>query len=285
MIEVIPLKPGIGADIEGISLASISDEEFEQVYRAWLDHQVIRFRNQPLSDGELQAFSRRFGPLGERPLGRMPEAERRKIENRYVTILSNIVVDGKPIGGLGSGEAAWHSDMTYVETPPPASVLLGIEVPDSGGDTYFASQYAAYEAIPDDLKDRVKGLGIRHNAAHTSVGKLRPGFEAFDSPLDAPGTVHPIVQTHAETGLRCLYLGRRDWAYVPGLELAESEALLDELWSYATLPDNVWRQQWRANDVVIWDNRCILHRRDAFDQADRRLMKRCQVLARTDAAQ
>ena len=233
-----------------------------------------------LDEAGLQQFSARFGPLEEAPTGRMSAAQKAKIKNRYVTQLSNILVNGKPIGGLGNSEASWHSDMTYVEVPPPASVLLGIEIPEIGGDTHFANQYAAYEALPPELKDRAEGLTIKHNAAHTSVGSLRPGFEPFDDPRDAPGAIHPIVQTHEETHRKVLYLGRREWAYIPELELEESERLLDELWSYAALPANVWRQKWQPGDVIIWDNRSVLHRRDDFPAESRRLMKRCQVLAR-----
>ena len=210
---------------------------------------------------------------------------RKKIKNRYVTQLSNIIENGKPIGGLGSAEAAWHSDMTYVKTPPPASVLLGVEIPTTGGDTYFADQNAAYNALPDDLKQRIQSLTIKHDAAHTSVGSLRPGFEPFADPREAPGAVHPIVMTHEETSAQTLYLGRREWAYVPGLTLTESEVLLDELWSYAALEKNVWRQVWQPNDLIIWDNRRVLHRRDDFDQNARRLMKRCQVLSKQHPAQ
>ena len=211
----------------------------------------------------------------------MPAAQRAKIGNRYVTSISNILVDGKPIGGLGNAEAQWHSDMTYTENPPPASILLGIEIPETGGDTYFANQYAALDALPKRLRDRIEGLTIKHDAAHTSVGQLRPGFDPFDDPRGAPGAIHPIIRTHEESGRSALYLGRRDWACIPGLSLAESETLLDELWSFAALKENVWRQQWQPYDLIIWDNRCVLHRRDAFDQSARRLMRRCQVLSDT----
>lgn len=192
----------------------------------------------------------------------MPESERAKIKSHYVTQLSNIIENGKPIGGLGNSEASWHSDMTYVEVPPPASILLGIEIPDKGGDTYFADQNAALTVMPEDLVYRLQSLSIKHDATHTSIGRLRPGFEPFDDPRDAPGAVHPAVTTHPETGNQALYLGRREWAFIPGLELADSEALLDEIWSYAAQSENVWQQQWQPYDVIIWDNRRVLHRRD-----------------------
>jgi taurine dioxygenase len=279
-MNIDPIRQNFVAEISDIDIRSLTNDEFDQIYEAWLTFGVLRIRGQQLNEDELQAFSSRFGPLEEIPMGRLPESERVKIKNRYVTQLSNIIQNDKPIGGLGNAEASWHSDMTYVDNPPPASVLLGIEIPDKGGDTYFADQNAALTAIPVELATRLKDFSIKHNAAHTSIGKLRPGFAPFDDPRNAPGAKHPVISTHPETGKQALYLGRREWAYMPGLELAESEALLDEIWSYAALTENVWQQQWQPFDLIIWDNRRVLHRRDNFDQNARRLMKRCQVLTR-----
>ncbi len=270
-----------GADITGVDLANLTDDTFEAIYRAWLSFGVLRFKGQTLNKDSLQTFSQRFGPLEQIPIGRMSEEQKARLDNLFVTPISNIKVDGKPIGGLGDAEATWHSDMTYVEVPPPASVLLGVEIPQNGGDTFFADQRAALASLPDDLRQRVEGLSIKHNAAHDSVGNLRPGFEVFDDPRDAPGAVHPIIRTHNETGDACLYLGRREWAYIPGLSLEESEALLDELWSYAVPADYVVEQNWTPGDVIIWDNRRCLHKRTSIDPSQRRLLLRCQVLART----
>ena len=278
-MQITPINEGFVADISDIDVAKITDSEFSALYSAWLQYGVLRLRDQPLTEAQLQAFSARFGPLEEAPFGRMSEADKAKVRNRYVTQLSNIIENGKPIGGLGNAEATWHSDMTYVANPPPASILLGIEIPPAGGDTHFADQVAALDALPEVLRQQVAGLSIKHNAAHTSIGKLRPGFEAFDDPREAPGAVHPIIITHNETGREALYLGRREWAYIPGLTLEESESLLDQLWSYAALPQNCWGQQWQPHDIIIWDNRRVMHRRDGFDNTSRRLMKRCQVLS------
>ena len=280
MVQVNAIQKNFVADIHDVDLNQLSKHNFEIIYNAWLKYGVLRIRDQAIDENQLQAFSARFGPLEEVPMGRLSEAEKAKVNNRFVTQLSNIRIDGKPIGGLGNAKASWHSDMTYVEIPPPASILLGVETPKEGGDTYFANQYAAYNSLPPTLRKRIATLTIKHDASHTSIGKLRQGFEAFEDPRDAPGAIHPIVRQHDETGRSVIYLGRREWAYIPGLELKESETLLDELWQYAARPENVWRQQWRPGDVIIWDNRCVLHRRDEFDPNSRRLMKRCQVLAR-----
>ena len=279
-MQIIPIAGTFGADVTGVRLGSLSDASFEDIYDAWLEYGVLRFRAQSLNKEDLQVFSQRFGPLEEIPLGRLSAAQKAKIDNRYVTPISNIVVDGKPIGGLGDAEASWHSDMTYVESPPPASVLLGVEIPPVGGDTFFADQREALALLPDSLRARITDLTIKHDAAHDSVGLLRPGFEAFDDPRDAPGAEHAIVLNHDETGDECLYLGRRDWAYIPRLALEDSEALLDDLWRYATPAHAVVEQNWLPGDVIVWDNRRCLHRRSSIDPSHRRLLLRCQVLAR-----
>jgi len=279
-MQVIPIAGTFGADITGVRLGSLSDASFEDIYGAWLEYGVLRFREQSLTKDDLQAFSHRFGPLEEMPLGRLSQAQRAKVDNLFVTPISNIIVDGKPIGGLGDAEASWHSDMTYVERPPPASVLLGVEIPPVGGDTFFADQREALALLPDSLRARIAILTIKHDAAHDSVGMLRPGFDAFDDPRDAPGSEHAIILKHDETGDECLYLGRRDWAYIPGLSLQDSEALLDELWRYAVPAHAVVEQNWLPGDVIIWDNRRCLHRRSSIDPSHRRLLWRCQVLAR-----
>ena len=267
------------AEVMDVDLGRISDSEFRVLYKAWLEFGVLRIRGQSLNDGELQRFSNRFGPLEEIPYGKISEEEKQKIKNRYVTVISNIEVDGKPIGGLGNKEATWHSDMTYIEDPPPASILMSLEVPELGGDTHFSDQKAAYLSLPSELVSRIKNLSIKHNAAHTSVGDLRRGFDPIKDPREAPGAIHPIVRTHDETEEKVLYLGRRELAYVVGFALEESEQLLNEVWRYAAMSENVWTQQWEIGDVIIWDNRRVLHRRDGFDQSQRRLMKRCQVMS------
>ena len=133
--------------------------------------------------------------------------------------------------------------------------------------------------MPDNLRTRLDDLRIKHDASHTSIGKLRPGFDGVTDPSEVPGAIHPAVRHHEENGRDALYLGRREFAYIVGMTLEDSEALLDELWRYASLAENVWTQPWNVGDVIIWDNCRILHRRDAFPNHLRRMMRRCQVLA------
>ena len=278
-MEIRPVDGPLGADITDVDLATIDDAEFAALHDAWLDRGVVRIRGQAaLDDAGLQAFSVRLGPLEEIPVKLTPE-QKRQLGSLYVTMVSNIHVGGRPIGGLGNAEASWHSDMTYMPDPPPASVLLGVEIPEEGGDTQFACQVAALASLPAELRARVADKRIKHDASHTSVGELRTGFDAVSDPRKVPGATHPAIRRHSETGREALFLGRRDFAYVEGMSLEDSDALLDELWSHAALPENVWTQHWEVGDVVIWDNRRVMHRRDAFPADSRRLMKRCQVLA------
>jgi taurine dioxygenase len=277
-IRVTPLAPALGAEISGLDLArTITEDDFSTVSRAWLQYLVLRFRDQSLADPQLIAFSRRFGeldPPGPNPYGRpyLPE-------HPEMNVISNIREAGVPIGGLGDGEAIWHADMTYVERPPMAAVLYAIEIPPSGGDTYWANMYRAYEALPAGLKKRVEGREAVHDATYNSAGTMRKGYKEVTDPRSAPGARHPLVRAHPETGRKCLFLGRRRNSYVVGLDLPESENLLDEQWAHATQPQFTIRQQWRVGDLLIWDNRCTLHRRDTFDPSARRLLHRTQIRA------
>jgi taurine dioxygenase len=243
--------------------------------RLWHEHSVLLFRDQTLSDVELIAFSRRLGDLDWAPI---QESGRRFVEGMpEIYIVSNVKVNGEPIGSLGDGEAVWHTDMSYLEVPPKASMLYSLEVPPTGGNTSFCSMYAIYEALPGKLKERIANLKIKHDGTYNSGGYVRQGVTAIDDPLTSPGAVHPLVCTHPNTGRRMLYLGRRRNACLIGLPLAESEALLDELWAFVDRPEFTWEHVWRVGDLVMWDNRCTMHRRDAFDPNSRRIMHRTQV--------
>lgn len=277
-LRVEKLAEALGAEVSGVDLAQpLPPETFAAVRRAWHEHLVLRFRGQQLSDPQLLAFSRQLGELD--PPGPNPYGRAFLTDHPEMNVISNIRIDGMPIGGLGDGEAIWHADMTYVETPPMAAVLYALEVPPEGGDTYWANMHLAYDTLPPALKQRIAGREAIHDATYNSAGLLRKGYREVRDPREAPGAHHPLVRTHPETGRKCLYLGRRRNSYVVGLEIADSEALLDALWAHATQPRFTFRQQWRAGDVLLWDNRCTLHRRDAFDPAARRLMHRTQIKA------
>ncbi|MGA9017139.1 MAG: TauD/TfdA family dioxygenase [Acetobacteraceae bacterium] len=274
-ITVTPTGAALGAEVGGVDLRRISDADFAAIHRAWLEHLVLLFRGQSLNDDDLTGFSGRFGKLDFAPI---QENGRRFVEGHpEIYVVSNVIENGEAIGSLGAGEAVWHTDMSYLEDPPKASMLYAIEIPPAGGNTGFTNMYQAYEELPEALKRRVAGLRVKHDGTYNSGGYVRQGVTPTDDPREAPGTYHPIVCTHPETGRQCLYLGRRRNAYLEGLELAESEALLDEVWRYATRDELTWYNTWRVGDVVLWDNRCTMHRRDPFDASSRRIMHRTQM--------
>jgi taurine dioxygenase len=281
-ITVIPTGGALGAEISGVDLCAVDQRAFTAIHQAWLDHQVVLFRGQHLGDEDLIAFSRRFGDLDVAPI---QETGRRFVEGHpEIYVISNVVENGVAIGSLGAGEAAWHTDMSYLVDPPKASVLYAVEVPATGGDTGFCTMYGAWEALPEALQQRIIGLRVKHDGTYNSGGYLRAGVTPTDDPRAAEGTLHPLVCTHPETGRRCLYLGRRRNAYIEGLGLAESDALLDTIWAHATADALTWYNRWRAGDVVLWDNRCTMHRREAFDPALRRVMHRTQIKSETRPA-
>ena len=274
-IQVIPTGAALGAEVSGVDLKNLDELQFAALERAWHEHQVVLVRGQTLADADLVAFSRRFGNLDLAPV---QETGRRFVEGiPEIYIVSNVLVNGEPIGSLGAGEAVWHTDMSYLDVPPMASMLHALEVPASGGNTSFCSMYAIYQALPAELKRRIEHLKIKHDGTYNSGGYLRQGVAATDDPRTSPGAVHPLVCTHPDTGRRMLYLGRRRNAYLMGLELAESEALLDHLWGFVENPAFAWEHVWRVGDLVLCDNRCTMHRRDPFDASARRIMHRTQI--------
>jgi len=278
-VAVIPTGKALGAEIQGVDLRTIDSDDFACIYRAWLDHSVLLFRGQDLADEDLIAFSEKFGDLDWAPV---QESGRRFVEGHpEIYVVSNVMENGEPIGSLGAGEASWHTDMSYLQDPPKASILYALEIPSTGGNTYFNSMYLAYEFLPEAVKNRIEGKKLKHDGTYNSGGYLRQGITAIDDPVSSPGTFHPLVCTHPETKRRVLYLGRRRNAYVEGLSLAESESLLDELWSHANGEELEWYNEWRVGDLVLWDNRCTMHRRDPFDAASRRVMHRTQIKGET----
>lgn len=273
-IEVVPVRGALGAEVRGVDLANADAETVRQVREAWLKHIVLLFRDQSLTDDQLADFSREFGALDLCPPSELKDATGGHPE---ILIISNVKVDGKAIGSLGDGEAVWHSDMNYMDEPPTGSLLYALEVPPSGGDTGFCNMYKALEALPDDIRRQIEGKSIKHDASTNSGGMLRFGAKPVTDVRECPGAVHPIITTHPETGRQSLFVGRRRHAYIMGLPVEESEKLLDALWAHATKPEFSWHHQWRVGDVLMWDNRCAMHRRDAFDPAARRVMHRTQI--------
>jgi taurine dioxygenase len=274
-IEIIPSGKACGAELRGVDLRTLDDASVEAIKSALRDHLVILVRNQPISDPELIALGKKLGEL--EPPGMSIIGKPYIDEYPDILVISNIVEDGQPKGNLGAGEAIWHTDMSYRETPVSYAILHALELPKEGGNTYFANQYQAYDTLPANLKKELDGKVLIHDETYNSAGQLRKGFKEVTDPREAPGARHPIFRVHPVTRKKALYLGRRRNAYILGMPLEESERLLDMLWAHASKPEFVWHQEWRLGDTLIWDNRCLIHRRDPFDPNDRRMMHRVQI--------
>jgi taurine dioxygenase len=286
-VIVRPTGSALGADVDGVDLRrELSPSTIDAIKQAWSDHLVLRFRGQHLDDDQLMRFSALFGELDLAPViaasrvqirGEDRYVDSAEEGHRYISIISNIVENGVAIGALGAYEAIWHTDMSYNPQPPIGSALYALEVPPAGGDTGFANMYMAYDTLPEELRQRIEGRVCRHDSSRNSAGELRRGYTDVTDPREAPGADHPIVRTHPVTARKALFLGRRRNAYIQGLALDDSERLLDALWEHATRAQLTWYQQWRVGDLVLWDNRCVMHRRDEFDPTSRRLMHRSQI--------
>ncbi len=275
-LTVVPLAGCLGATVSGFGPGlAVSDSGRNILLNAWREYLVLIIRDIPLNDPELLAFARLFGELD--PPGPNPYGTVFLPDFPELNVISNVQEDGQPIGNLGAGEAVWHADMTYVEKPPTAGILHALEVPPHGGNTCFANMYAAYDALDDSLKARIEGRSAIHDAAHNSAGMLRKGYEEITDVTRTPGPRHPLVRTDPGTGRKALFLGRRPYSYIEGMDVAESETLLDEIWEHATRPEFAMTHVWQAGDTLIWHNLTVLHRRDAFGSSSRRIMHRAQI--------
>jgi taurine dioxygenase len=277
-MQIRNLDAALGAEILEVELsAPLPQAEVGAIEAAWRERLVVVFHGQDLSDPQLMAFSRNFGEID--PPGPNPYGEPVNKQYPDINVISNVVENGRPIGNLGDGEAVWHADMTYVDVPPKAAVLHALEVPppEAGGNTYFANMFAAYETLPADLKAAADGKVAVHDASRNSAGMLRKGYKEVTDVRETVGAHHPLVRTEPRTGRKALFLGRRPNAYVLGLDLAESEELLDALWAHATEPRFAMCHRWKVGDLLMWNNLGVLHRRDPFDPKTRRVMHRSQI--------
>ncbi|AZS83657.1 TauD/TfdA family dioxygenase [Streptomyces griseoviridis] len=250
-------------------------EAAPRIKEAWLRHPVLVFHQCDLTPEDLVRFGAIFGTPVPVPVqedivdttGLPPE----------IMIISNIVENGRRVGHLGGGDLSWHTDMCYVPEPALASALYAVETPEAAGDTWFLDMTAVHDSLPAALRARIATLSCKHDDSRTAAGDLRHGRVPVLDVTTSSGAVHPLVRVRPETGRKALYLGRRLNAYIPGLPLAESDALLDELWGYCDDPALSWPHRWRPGDLVVWDNRVMMHRRDAIPDGSRRLMRRIQA--------
>ena len=273
-VSVNPLSAALGAEVSCGDVRVLGEAAFQQVYQALLDNLVIRSRGQRLTDPDLIAFGKRLGERDFAPLARTGKERART--HPEIIVVSNVMENGVAIGVLRDAEVVWHSDNSYRDRPLSYSALHALEIPPKGGNTGFANMYLALQTLDPALRKQIEGKTLKHDMTYNSAGDLREGFQSVNDVRDAPGPSHPIIRTHTETGCNALYLGRRPNAYINGLSVAESEVLLNALWAHATQDKLTWRHEWQVGDILIWDNRCVMHHREPFDGGYRRVMHRIQ---------
>lgn len=276
---VTGLVPDFVGQIDGFPFHTLDPQTVRALRAAWTTYPVLRFRNVSIGDAEQVAFTRTLG----RPSARHPKHLQEAKHDGFpeIFIVSNKKnADGSPAGDLGDGEVTWHTDTWFVETPPSAAILRAVELPPSGGNTYFIDMYAAYATLPEAVKARLGGLSIHHQSVVDIYGEVRLGKERQISSDFAswPGVDHPIVRRHPVSGKPCLYLGSaRDYQSIVGMAQQEAKGLLDALWQHALERSQIWTQVWMPGDMIMWDNRCVMHRREAFDPNTLRVMHRTTV--------
>ncbi|HYW04052.1 MAG TPA: TauD/TfdA family dioxygenase [Gammaproteobacteria bacterium] len=249
-ISVDPLTPRIGAEISGVDLTRpLSDAQVDGIRRAWLKHQVVFFRDQPMEVEQHVAFGKRFGELHIHPAAPKP------VEGHPEILV--VHADEKSAYVAGGG---WHSDVSCDAEPPMGSILHIHRVPGSGGgDTLFASMYAAYEALSDRMQHLLEDLSAVHSSEHVYKGRYGHSDKKTLRDGDYPSAEHPVVRVHPETGRKAIYV---NWGFttgIVGMKPAESRALLDFLFRHVTREEFQCRFRWRPDSVAFWDNRCTQH--------------------------
>jgi alpha-ketoglutarate-dependent taurine dioxygenase len=271
------IVPGFVAQIDNFPFQSFDRQMIGEARALWVKYPVLRFRKARMSDAEQIAFTKALGPIF---LSRQVRHGQHDSFSEILVIANKKRADGTPAGELGDGEVMWHTDHWWIEVPPSAALLRALEVPPSGGNTYFANMYAAYAGLPESTKARMHGLQIRHQDVLDSYGDLRKDRQrpTSDDFASWPGVNHPIVRRHGDSGKPCLYVGAgRKWQAILGMRQEEASELLDEVWHHALRPEYQWYQEWQVDDMIMWDNRCLMHRRDQFDPSSTRLMHRTTV--------
>jgi len=276
-LTITPLSDAIGAEIHNIDLSEPQDDTTMQaIHRAWLDHQVILFRNQDLALADQQRFAEWFGELGNRRRGaRKDRPTEEEEQGPNVMLVTNVRdADGNPIGSLPDGEMMFHSDTPYFEHPDKATILYALEVPSRGGNTKFANCYKAAETLPDEIKQKLSGrLGLQAYA----YGTVSKGAADRYDKNAFPHWEHPVLRKNPETGRTALFVSELMTEEIIGLPEEESAEILDFLFDHQRKPEFVYEHEWKVGDLLMWDNRCSVHARTDFPSDERRMLRRLTV--------
>jgi taurine dioxygenase len=272
-LKFVPLTKHIGCEVKGIDLREpVPPAAASEIYRAWLDHAVLLFRDQDLTQEDLVRVTGIFGefaPLG-RPAHTLPKGFTKILPN--IMLISNIRENGETIGALPDGEMMFHHDTIHRDDPHKATLLYSVEIPTYGGDTLFASGTAAYDALDPTMKKKLDELKAVNFYVYNSV--KRNDKQGVDATSQA---VHPVVRTHDDTKRKALYVNRLMSVRIDGMPEDESDALLNLLFDHCEKQEFVYSHVWRKGDLIVWDNRCSSHARTDFPSDQRRLLLRTTV--------
>ena len=272
-IDVVPLTPNIGAEIRGVDLRDELDAETVAAIRdAWLDHIVILIRDQRFDKDDQVRFTNHFGEIGVLARPKQYRTSGHDDMPDGMMLISNVRENGEPIGALPDGEMMFHHDMLHAETPHAATLLYAVEIPSEGGNTLFASGYAAYDTLPEDVREPLEGRKAFHHYNYGSVqkgdGKGTPAFSK---------SVHPVFRTHSETGRKAIYVNRLMTEGIVDMPEDQGSALLERLFDHSERDELVYEHTWRHGDLLMWDNRCSMHARTDFPAGERRLLWRTTI--------
>jgi alpha-ketoglutarate-dependent taurine dioxygenase len=276
-IAVTPLSPALGAEIGGVDLTlPLSAAGVEAIKQAWHKHLVLVFRGQKITQEQQLRFASYFGELGSRK--KAPEPLRSRAEgvvqtHEKVLLVTNIKVDGEPIGAFGDGEFWFHIDSGYAARPYRYTFLYALELPSVGGNTLFSNMYKAYDAVPSALKEKLKGRRALHIHEYN---RSKQASHARDISC-VPHHSHPIFITHPDTGKKSLFVDRLMTVRIEGMSETESAAILNELYEIGERREFIYEHVWEEDDFVMWDNRCTIHARTDFPKDEPRLLRRCTV--------
>jgi taurine dioxygenase len=276
-ITVTALSPACGAEISGVDLTKpLSPATVDAIRWAWGKHLVLVFRGQSISQDEQLRFASYFGDLGSRkkaPPQLRGRAEGIQQDHEKILLVTNIKIDGEPIGAFGDGEFWFHIDSGYAARPYKYTFLHALELPSQGGNTLFANMYKAYEAVPADLKRKLQG----RKALHIHEYNRSKQANAAGDIANIPHHYHPVFITHPDTGRKSLFVDRLMTARIDELDEDESSAILNQLYDIGERREFIYEHVWDDGDFLMWDNRCTIHARADFPNGERRLLRRCTV--------
>jgi taurine dioxygenase len=274
---VTPLSPACGAEISGIDLSKpLTEHEVRAIKEAWGKHLVLVFRGQKVSQEDQLRFASYFGDLGSRKKAPEPlraRAEGIRQDHEKVLLVTNIKVDGQPIGAFGDGEFWFHIDSGYSARPYKYTFLYALELPSRGGNTMFSNMYKAYEAVPPALKEKLKGRKALHIHEYNRAKQANSSGDISGIPHYS----HPIFITHPETGRKTLFVDRLMTTRIEDVSAEESDAILNELYEIGERCEFIFEHVWKLDDFLMWDNRCTIHARTDFAKEERRLLRRCTI--------